>query len=143
MEKFLLKNRIRDIRKKSGLTAEEVAIRANTSQPQIFRLEAGERDLNLVWMYRLSKALNCEPYELLPEEWQPRFSAELPSCALDNIADIIETVEVWLKENKKELEPRKKALLIKTLYEETAGLSKEDKITNIITLTNFLMKNAS
>ena len=55
--------------------------------------------------------------------------------------EIIETVETWLKDNKKELSQKNKALLIKALYEETADLPAEERTENIISFTKFLMKN--
>lgn len=141
MDKIRIKNRVRELRTKSGLTTEEIANRAGTSQPQIFRLEKGERDMTLEWMDRLSKALNCRPYEILPLEWQPPAEQKMPTPALDYIMEIIETVETWLKDNKKELSPKNKALLIKALYEETADLPAEERTENIISFTKFLMKN--
>jgi transcriptional regulator with XRE-family HTH domain len=66
-----IKNRLRELRKKSGLTLEELSVLANTTHPQIYRLENSQRDLSLEWIDRLSKALKCKPYEILPEEWQP------------------------------------------------------------------------
>lgn len=96
--------------------------------------------MTLEWMSRLSQALNCHPYEILPEEWQPDFNRNIPASVLDYIVEIIETVETWLKENKKELSPHNKALLIKALYEETAELPEEERAENIINYTKFLMK---
>lgn len=141
MEKFRINNRLKELRLKSGLTLDELAIRAGTSQPQIFRLERGERDMSLEWIDRLSKALPCRPYELLPLEWQPE-NAPLSSCdvSLTYVAEIIETVELWLKENKKTLSPKNKAQLVKALYEETFDLPKEQRSEKIVDFTKFLIK---
>lgn len=59
-------NRIRDIRKEKGLTLADVAARcipATTAQT-IGRLETGTRNLSLIWMNRIAKALEVDP-ELL------------------------------------------------------------------------------
>lgn len=140
MEKMLIQNRVKEMRKLSGLTAEQVAEKANTSQPQIFRLEKGQRDLSLDWIARLSKALNCKPYELLPLEWQPKATQSIDHHSLTNIGEIIETVEVWLEENNKKLMPKDKALLITTLLEETSELAPEERSAKIIDFTRFLSK---
>lgn len=68
-------------------------------------------------------------------------SAQLPSNILDDIFEILETVDFWLKQNKKELDWESKKLLIKSLYEETVKMPQEERRANIISLTNFLMKN--
>lgn len=42
------------------------------TQNAIYKLEAGESDLDMEWMEKISEALNVKPYELLPLEWQPQ-----------------------------------------------------------------------
>jgi len=63
----MISNRIRQIRKAKGLTQQKLADLVGTSQPQIKRLEKGERGLDLFWMDRLSKALRCSPSDLIDE----------------------------------------------------------------------------
>lgn len=58
-------NRISDIRKLRGLTLQEVAVRAATTNQQISHLEQGRRRLTYEWMERLAEALSCHPLELL------------------------------------------------------------------------------
>lgn len=60
-------NKLKDLRQRKGLTLKEVAERADTSIPQIQRLENGDRRLTTEWIERLSKALNCHPSEIVPE----------------------------------------------------------------------------
>jgi len=59
-------NRIRDIRREKGLTLADVAARCDppTTAQTIGRLETGMRNLSLVWMNRIAKALGVDP-ELL------------------------------------------------------------------------------
>lgn len=54
-------NRIAEIRKARGLTLQEVATRASTSNQQISHLERGRRKLSYEWMERLASALSCHP----------------------------------------------------------------------------------
>ena len=65
-------NRVKDIRKKKGLTQQELADRLSLSQAQVARLESGSSDMTLEQMRSFAKALNCEPWELLPLDMQPK-----------------------------------------------------------------------
>lgn len=59
-------NRIREWRKRRGYSLRKLAEMTNTSNPQIYKLETGERRLSLHWMQRLADALGCTPADLLP-----------------------------------------------------------------------------
>lgn len=59
-------NRIRELRERAGLSQAALGTRAGTSQPQIDRLEKGERRLTDTWMRRLAAGLECDPADLLP-----------------------------------------------------------------------------
>lgn len=61
-----MKTRIRDIRKRKGLTLEDVAQRVTppTTAQTIGRLETGDRKLTLDWLTRIAAALDCAPGEL-------------------------------------------------------------------------------
>ena len=72
------KNRIAEIRKKRGLTQSQLAELTDTSTPQIQRLETGNRRLNMDWLEKISKALECEPAELIaPKAKQDPVEKEL------------------------------------------------------------------
>lgn len=58
-------NRIRQLRQARKLTQEQLAEMCNTTQPQIKRLETGERKLTETWMRVLAKALGVRPADLL------------------------------------------------------------------------------
>lgn len=62
--------KIRDIRKRKGLTMQALADAVGTSQQQIDRLEKGHRKLTLDWLERLAQALGCSVLELLPPSAQ-------------------------------------------------------------------------
>lgn len=67
----MVKNNIKQIRLAREMSMAELASRAKTTQPMISCLESGERKLTLEWMEKLSVALGCAPWQLLPMEWQP------------------------------------------------------------------------
>ena len=69
-------NCIKEIRKKLNITQTELAKRLGISQGAIQKLETGERGLDTDWMIKISKALNVEPWELLPKEMQPNITTE-------------------------------------------------------------------
>lgn len=58
-------NRIKALREKRGLTQSQLAELAGTSQPQIKRLENGERELTVEWATRLAGHLGTTPVSLL------------------------------------------------------------------------------
>ncbi|MBV9521591.1 MAG: helix-turn-helix domain-containing protein, partial [Alphaproteobacteria bacterium] len=63
--KKLSSNRIREFRERAGLSMQALADRAETSAPQINKLEKGERKLTVDWMIRLGNALGIDPKELM------------------------------------------------------------------------------
>lgn len=60
-----MKNRIRELRLKRGLTLEQLAERVGASLPQIQKMETGERRLNSDWLPKLAEALKCDPSEII------------------------------------------------------------------------------
>lgn len=71
-----MKNRIREIRKFRKMTQQELADKIGLSQTQIGRLETSERGLDIDVLPAIAKALDVEPWELLPTEMQPKISPE-------------------------------------------------------------------
>lgn len=69
-------NCIKEIRKLKGITQVELAKRLGISQGAIQKLETGERGLDLDWIEKISKALNVEPWQLLPKNMQPNITTE-------------------------------------------------------------------
>lgn len=61
-----MNNRLRELRKKEGLTLDQVAKEAGTTNQMVGMLERGERQLTQRWMERLAVALKVPPKELLP-----------------------------------------------------------------------------
>lgn len=60
-----LPNNIRELREAKGWSRPDLAKAAGTSPQQIERLEKGYRRLSDVWLTRLAKAFEVEPYEIL------------------------------------------------------------------------------
>lgn len=70
-------NRIKDLREARGLSTAALAVMVGTSQPQISRLEKGERKLTEDWMRRIAKALDVRPSDLLSTATIAEFETEL------------------------------------------------------------------
>lgn len=68
-----MKNQIRTIRQKAGLTLEQVAKAAGTTNQMIGLLERGQRKLTTEWMERIAPVLGVSPADLmeLPERMVP------------------------------------------------------------------------
>jgi phage repressor protein C with HTH and peptisase S24 domain len=58
------KSKLRLARERCGLTQQQLAELAETSQPQIDRLETGKRKLSIDWLVRLAPHLGVTPIEL-------------------------------------------------------------------------------
>jgi transcriptional regulator with XRE-family HTH domain len=68
---------LRELREKSGLTQAELADRSGTSQPQIMRLEKGERKLTELWAERLAPHLGASAVDLVFRKRRRRQTREL------------------------------------------------------------------
>lgn len=71
---------LRLYRKQSGLSQAELADRIGTSQPQIKRLEAGDRKMTKEWAVRLAPHLNVSAERLL---FEPATASEPPASSSD------------------------------------------------------------
>lgn len=58
--------KIKEIRKKSKLTQRDIYVRVGIPQNTISNYEHGDRNPTLLQLLRLSEALGCEVWELLP-----------------------------------------------------------------------------
>ncbi|PNU05823.1 helix-turn-helix domain-containing protein [Novosphingobium guangzhouense] len=64
-------NRIREYRKKAGLSQTELGERVGLHQTQIGNLENGGRNLTFEWARRIAKALDVRMVDLLSDEDNP------------------------------------------------------------------------
>lgn len=73
--KYLLRmnpsNRVRELRKKAGLSQAQLANLAGISQPAVSQIENDTRPLTIDWMRSLARILDCTPADLLSEEDNP------------------------------------------------------------------------
>ncbi|MBP8231981.1 MAG: helix-turn-helix transcriptional regulator [Rhizorhabdus sp.] len=64
-------NRIREFRKKAGLSQAELGKRVGLHQTQIGNLENGTRELTFEWARRIAEVLGCLLVDLLSEKDNP------------------------------------------------------------------------
>lgn len=62
-----MRNNLRELRKKAGLSQLELADKLNTTQGMVGLLERGERKLSPDWLKRISQILSCSPLDILPD----------------------------------------------------------------------------
>lgn len=67
-----MKNRIRELREREGLSQAQLADKVGTSQAQIDRLEKNQRRLSDYWMIKLSIAFQCPPEDIISEPMPPQ-----------------------------------------------------------------------
>jgi transcriptional regulator with XRE-family HTH domain len=60
-----MSNILKRLRKKKGLTLEQLAALANTSHQQIGKLEKGEREMTRTWAERIAPHLDASPVDLV------------------------------------------------------------------------------
>lgn len=60
-----MKLRIDELRKKAGLTVEELAARAGYSKSYVSEMQTGRKQINARALERIAKALDCQPVDLI------------------------------------------------------------------------------
>lgn len=63
-----MKNKLREIRKKRGLSQENIGDKLGVEKSQISKLERGQTKLHSEWIRKLTPILNCTASELLGED---------------------------------------------------------------------------
>ena len=71
MNDLVIKNNIRALRKKAGLTQEQLAEKIGISQVHLGRLETNARSMDLEQVEAIANALGVKPLDVLPLDWQP------------------------------------------------------------------------
>jgi transcriptional regulator with XRE-family HTH domain len=61
---MLIGSNIREIRVKKGFTIAQLAFEAGIESKQLFRIELGQINTSLFQIYRITKAMNIEMYEV-------------------------------------------------------------------------------
>ncbi len=67
----VIKNNIKELRKKRGLTQQQLAEKIGISQVHLGRLESNARSMDLEQVEKIAAALGVKPFDILPQEWQP------------------------------------------------------------------------
>ena len=61
---YLIGSKVRDIREKKGLTIARLAFEAGIESKQLIRIELGQINTSLFQIYRITKAMGIEMYEV-------------------------------------------------------------------------------
>ncbi|MBT0667010.1 helix-turn-helix transcriptional regulator [Novosphingobium profundi] len=64
-------NRVRELRKKAGLSQLQLANLAGISQPAVSQIENDTRPLTIDWMRTIARIIGCTPADLLSSEDNP------------------------------------------------------------------------
>ena len=121
-----MENRIKIIRENRKLSREALANLVGCGKMQIYRMETNRVDLTLNWIERLAKALECQPYELLPDEYLPKgihinnaTISTIQTINLKLIMNIIDTLNFFLKQEKATMDDENRLKLINYLYSKS------------------------
>ena len=69
-----MENQIEIMRKRKGLTQEQLANLLGCNQGVIQKIEKGVTKLTVDWMRKIAQVLGCEAWELLPKDMQPKIN---------------------------------------------------------------------
>ena len=61
---YFIGSKVRDIREKKGLTIARLAFEAGIESKQLIRIELGQINTSLFQIYRITKAMGIEMYEV-------------------------------------------------------------------------------
>jgi len=61
---YLIGSKLREIREKKGLTIARLAFEAGIESKQLIRIELGQINTSIFQIYRLTKAMGIEMYEV-------------------------------------------------------------------------------
>jgi transcriptional regulator with XRE-family HTH domain len=61
---YLIGSKLRDIREKKGLTIARLAFEAGRESKQLIRIELGQINTSIFQIYRITKAMGIEMYEV-------------------------------------------------------------------------------
>ena len=67
----VIKNNMKELRKKRGLNQQQLAEKLGISQVHLGRLETNARSMDLEQVEKIAAALEVKPFDILPTEWQP------------------------------------------------------------------------
>lgn len=107
-----MQNRIKEFRKKAGLTMEETAHRMGLTVSQINRIENGRSSTTTIRLSEFAEVFGCHAADLIDD----RLPIE-PSLSIDQqrLQDIIIQTERLMLKSKKNVKPERKAEIILSL----------------------------
>jgi len=107
-----VQNRIKEFRKKAGLTMEETAHRMGLTVSQINRIENGRSSTTTIRLSEFAEVFGCHAADLIDD----RLPIE-PSLSVDQqrLQDIIIQTERLMLKSKKNVKPERKAEIILSL----------------------------
>ena len=117
------KNNLKYLRQLKQISAASLGHRVGVSQATITRWEQGHYPLSFDYIEKLSNALGCDPWELLPAEWQPR------TKIIDDQSRffrILQSVNRALKEHRLQAPEESKMRFVMYLYNEGYGREYDD-----------------
>lgn len=109
----MLKNKIKELRNKKGITLQQLADVLNSTKTQVQRLESGTRRLTLGWMERIAKALDCSPKDLIEDD---TYNDGYPLINSDLLQHVMKIVEDVIIKEKISLSLDNKAKAVSLLY---------------------------
>lgn len=75
--------RVRERRRRSGMSQDELADASSLSRTSVVNIEKGRQGVSLGTLYRLAEALMCSPGELLP----PHHEFDVPPITIGGETD--------------------------------------------------------
>jgi transcriptional regulator with XRE-family HTH domain len=107
-----MQNRIKEFRKKAGLTMEETAHRLGITVSQVNRIENGRSSTTTIRLSEFAEIFGCHAADLIDD----RLPIE-PSLGIDQkrLQDIIIQTERLMLKSKKNVKPERKAEIILSL----------------------------
>lgn len=107
-----MQNRIKEFRKKAGLTMEETAHRLGITVSQVNRIENGRSSTTTIRLSEFAEVFGCHAADLIDD----RLPIE-PSLGVDQqrLQDIIIQTERLMLKSKKAVKPERKAEIILSL----------------------------
>jgi len=107
-----MQNRIKEFRKRAGLTMEETAHRLGITVSQVNRIENGRSSTTTIRLSEFAEIFGCHAADLIDD----RLPIE-PSLGVDQerLRDVIIQTERLMSKNKKAVKPERKAEIILSL----------------------------
>jgi transcriptional regulator with XRE-family HTH domain len=101
-----MENRIKELRKRDGLTQEDLAERMETGKSMISMLESGERRLNTDWINKLCNVFSVRPNEIFVSDLDYKeiiLSEKATQLGPDGLRQLDEYADFLLQKQKRHI----------------------------------------